>query len=144
MSATAANGGTAGAGAETGTVLSLTALWVADLDRAVDFYVGACGFTDGERFTGRGFEAAVVRAGAAGLELMIPTGADAGPGREHGTMFNKIVLSVDDAEARLAAAVDRGGEVAMPATPIEQYGLVIGMVRDPDGYLVEMTQTLTR
>ena len=142
MSATASDGGTSGTSVETGTVLSLTALWVADLDRSVNFYIGALGFTEGTRFTGQGFEAAVVRAGTGGLELMVPTGDDAEPRREYGTMFNKIVLSVDDVETRLSAAADHGGEVAMPATPIEQFGLVIGMIRDPDGYLVEITRKL--
>lgn len=126
----------------TATELSLTALNVADLDRAVRFYVGALGFTEGNRFSAAGFDAAIVRAGAGGLEFMLPTGESAGHPREHGQMFGKLVLSVDDVEARVAAAVDHGGEVVMPATPVAQFGLVIGMVRDPDGYLVEMTQSL--
>lgn len=125
------------------TVLSLTALWVADLDRAVDFYVGGCGFTEASRFPGRGFEAAILRAGDAGLELMVPvsdsSGDSAAASRDAGG-FNKLVLTVDDVEARLAAATEHGGTVEMPATTVEQYGLVIGMVRDPDGYLVEMTR----
>lgn len=129
---------------QSGTTLVLTALWVADLDRAVRFYTGACGFTEGERFSSQGFDAAMVRAGTAGLELMLPTGDKAEVDRTHGTMFNKIVLSVDDAEARVAAAVEHGGELVMPATPIEHFGVVLGMVRDPDGYLVEMTQPLPR
>lgn len=132
------------AGHETGTVLSLTALWVADLDRSVNFYVDACGFTEGARFPSRDFEAALVHAGAAGLELMIPTGDEGPQRREHGQMFNKIVLSVDDVAARLDAAVAHGGEIAMPATLVEQHGLVIGMARDPDGYQVEMTQRITQ
>lgn len=126
----------------TATELSLTALNVTDLDRAVSFYVGALGFTEGNRFSAAGFDAAVVRAGSSGLELMLPTGESAGHPREHGQMFGKLVLSVDDVEARVAAAVDHGGEEMMPATPVAQFGLVIGMVRDPDGYLVEMTQKL--
>lgn len=126
----------------TATEFSLTALNVADLDRAVRFYVGALGFTEGERFSATGFDAAIVRAGAAGLEFMVPTGASTGRRREHGQMFGKIVVSVDDAEARVASAAEHGGEVVMPATPVPQFGLVIGMVRDPDGYLVEMTQRL--
>ena len=126
----------------TATELSLTALTVADLDRAVRFYVSALGFTEGNRFSAADFDAAIVRAGTSGLEFMLPTGEPAGRSREHGQMFGKIVLSVDDVEARVAAAMEHGGETVMPATPVEQFGLVIGMVRDPDGYLVEMTQRL--
>lgn len=126
----------------TATEFSLTALNVADLDRAVRFYVGALGFTEGDRFSSAGFDAAIVRAGTSGLELMVPTGEAAGRPREHGQMFGKLVLSVDDVEARTASAAGHGGEVVMPATEVAQFGMIIGMVRDPDGYLVEMTQRL--
>lgn len=140
MSAATSRAGTGAAGEASGTVLSLTALWVADLDRSVRFYVDSCGFTEGARFPSRGFEAALVHAGTSGLELMLPTGHEVGREREHGQMFNKIVLSVDDVDARLTAAVEHGGEIVMSATVVEQFGMVLGMVRDPDGYLVEMTQ----
>ncbi|WP_314036334.1 VOC family protein [Dietzia sp. CH92] len=126
----------------TTTELSLTALNVADLDRAVRFYVDALGFTEGDRFSAGEFDAAIVRAGAGGLELMLPTGESAGRSREHGQMFGKLVLSVDDVEARVASAAGHGGEVVMPATEVARFGMIIGMVRDPDGYLVEMTQRL--
>lgn len=126
----------------TATELSLTALNVADLDRAVRFYVGALGFTEGNRFSTADFDAAIVRAGTSGLELMLPTGESAGHPREHGQMFGKLVLSVDDVETRAASAVEHGGEVVMPATKVAQFGMVIGMVRDPDGYLVEMTERM--
>lgn len=124
----------------TDTTLSLTALNVVDLDRAVRFYVGALGFAEGDRFTTAEFDAAIVNAGAAGLELMLPKGEPAGRPREHGQMFGKLVLSVDDVEARVSRSVDHGGEVVMPATEVAHFGLIIGIVRDPDGYLVEITQ----
>ncbi|MGW0023519.1 VOC family protein [Rhodococcus sp. NPDC003383] len=122
------------------TTMSLTALRVADLDRAVEFYIRGCGFVHDKDLTTPAFRAAIVRAGVAGLELVLPTdgGADAAP--DHGNMLVKIVVNTTDTEAQMADACAHGGTEVTPATGLEAYGMVIGSVRDPDGYLVEFVQ----
>jgi len=125
---------------DTQTLLSLTALRVADLARSAEFYIRGCGFVHDKNLDTPHFRASIVRAGAAGLELVLPTGAAAETPPEHGNMFAKIVLNVDDVDGRMADACRHGGVEETPATKLEAYGMVIGTVRDPDGYLVEFVQ----
>ncbi|MBM7459516.1 VOC family protein [Rhodococcus coprophilus] len=121
------------------TTLSLSALRVADLDRATEFYVRGCGFVHDKDLTTPAFRATIVRAGAAGLELMLPTdgGADE---PEHGNMLVKIVVNTPDAQAQMTRACEHGGAEVAPATRLDAYDMVVGTVRDPDGYLVEFVQ----
>ncbi|OWY80264.1 VOC family protein [Rhodococcus sp. BUPNP1] len=127
---------------ETGTptLLSLTALRVADLGRSAEFYTRGCGFAHDKDLDTPTFRASIVRAGAAGLELVVPTGIEGETPHEHGNMFVKIVLNTDDVEGRMSTACRHGGVEEAPATELEAYGMVIGTVRDPDGYLVEFVQ----
>ncbi|MBF4479405.1 lactoylglutathione lyase [Rhodococcus rhodochrous J3] len=125
---------------DTQTLLSLTALRVADLERSAEFYIRGCGFVHDKDLDTPTFHASIVRAGAAGLELVLPTGIDGETPHDHGHMFVKIVLNTDDVEGRMADACRHGGVEETPATKLEAYGMVIGTVRDPDGYLVEFVQ----
>ncbi|MBF0662070.1 MAG: VOC family protein [Rhodococcus sp.] len=122
------------------TLLSLTALRVADLERSAEFYIRGCGFVHDKDLDTPHFRAKIVRAGAGGLELVLPTGADGDTPHEHGNMLVKIVLNTDDVEGRMADACSHGGVEETSATKLEAYGMVIGTVRDPDGYLVEFVQ----
>lgn len=122
------------------TTMSLTAIRVADLDRAVEFYVQGCGFVYEKDLTTSTFRATIVRAGAAGLELVLPTDGAAGETPDHGNMLVKIVTNTTDARARMADACAHGGTEVTPPTRLEAYDMVIGIVRDPDGYLVEFVQ----
>ncbi|MBF6387734.1 VOC family protein [Nocardia farcinica] len=116
--------------------LSLTAIRVADLARATEFYTAGCGFVEENAVATDAFDAVILRAGAAGIELIAPRGESAPP--EHGTMFTKLVCHADDVAAVMAAACAHGGAEEMPATALERFGgRTIGMVRDPDGYLLE-------
>lgn len=118
--------------------LSLTAIRVTDLARSAEFYAAGCGFTRESAFSTDTFDAVILRAGRAGLELITPHGAPAP--LEHGTMLVKLVLGSTDVAALLAAACAHGGTEEMPATTSERFGgRTIGMVRDPDGYLIEVT-----
>ena len=69
--------------------LSLTAIRVSDLARSVEFYTKGCGFEMEREFTTPSFTAAIVRAGSAGLELILPTDGTASEPAEHGDMLCK-------------------------------------------------------
>lgn len=122
------------------TTMSLSALRVTDLDRAVEFYVRGCGFVHDKDLTTSTFRAVIVRAGAAGLELVVPTdgGADAVP--DHGNMLVKVVVNTTDIREQMARACAHGGVEVTPVTTLDGYDMTIGTVRDPDGYLVEFVQ----
>ena len=115
--------------------LSLTAIRVTDLARSAQFYT-ACGFVEETSFSTDTFDAVILRAGTAGVELIAPHGDPAAP--DHGTMFTKLVVNTEDVAGLLAAACAHGGTEEMPATTLARFGRTIGKVRDPDGYLVEV------
>lgn len=121
--------------------LSLTALRVSDLERAQRFWVEGCGFPLRSSFSTQNFDAAIVGAdGTAGLELVREHESTIAPGTPGG--FWKIVLASDDVTAAQNRLVEHGGSVVMEAQPLEHLdGLVIGIVKDPDGYLVELVQS---
>lgn len=122
------------------TMLSLTAVRVSDLALSVEFYTQGCGFEHDRDLTTPDFNASIVRAGAAGLELIRPIGESADAPVDHGNMFVKTVLNVVGVEQRMAEASAHGGVEVMPATRIAAYGMTIGTMRDPDGYLVEFVE----
>lgn len=120
------------------STLSLTAIRVTDLPRSAAFYLHGCGFVHERDLETTTFRASIVRAGAAGLELLAPASPEPA---EPGNALVKLVLAVDDAAAAVAAACAHGGTMEMSPTLLEKYGTVIGTVRDPDGHLVEFVQT---
>lgn len=122
------------------SVLSLTALRVSDLERATDFYTRGCGFVVDKDLETPTFRATIVRAGAAGVELVLPTDGSADDAPVHGNMLVKLVVNTSDIRARMADACERGGTEVTPVTRLDAYDMVIGTVRDPDGYLVEFVQ----
>lgn len=117
---------------------SLGAIRVGDLDRSLDFYTGGCGFVLEKRFTTPAFEAAIVRAGVAGVELIVPHGESATERPDHGNMLQKFVLNTPDPAAVMRRACEFGGSEVSPATEYPAYGMTIGVLADPDGYLLEL------
>jgi catechol 2,3-dioxygenase-like lactoylglutathione lyase family enzyme len=121
--------------------LSLTALRVTDLDRSRRFWAEGCGMPVRSSFSTPKFDAVLVgREGAAGLELVRQHGGEQGPVGAGGG-FWKVVLSTGDAAAAVRRAAEHGGTVVRSAQALEHLGgLVLGLVEDPDGYLVEFVQ----
>lgn len=119
-----------------------TVLIVSDLDRALDFYIDILGIPLGHRAGGY----AQLRTGATRLSLYtreamqetlgspIRAPDRAAPGFEIGFI-------VDDVDAVYADFVERGAESAVPPTDRE-WGQRTAYLRDPDGHLVEIVQTV--
>ncbi|MBD0861747.1 VOC family protein [Gordonia sp. zg691] len=121
--------------------LSLTAIRVSDLARSVAFYTRGCGFVMEREFTTPSFTAAIVRAGSAGLELILPA-ETASAVADHGSMLRKFVLNTDDPAAVMSRACALGGTEITAATDHPEYGMTIGVITDPDGYELEFVGRL--
>ncbi|WP_280493336.1 VOC family protein [Nocardia asiatica] len=120
--------------------LSLTAIRVTDLARSAEFYTAGCGFSQERSFATDTFDAVILRAGTAGVELVAPHGAPAAP--DHGTMLVKLVLNTEDVAGLLDSGCAHGGTEEMPATTLARFGgRTIGKLRDPDGYLIEVVSS---
>ena len=71
------------------------------------------------------------------LELTYNFGVDS---YELGTAYGHIALTVDSMEATLAALAEKGIEPERPPYSVREGGSLLGFVRDPDDYRVELIE----
>ena len=113
---------------------------VSDLDRSTDFYTKALGLQEkGKYDLGHMHEVLVGSEGDAVSILLVKyTGRTDAP--EIGTGFEKIVLACDDVAGTYERAMAEGATSQLEPRTIEAMGLTVAMVRDPDGYLIEIVK----
>ena len=113
---------------------------VADVDRALAFYVGLLGMQEQMRFPiGGGVNEVVLGfpdSKGSGLILMFKDAPS--PPVVHGDGYSRFVIRVSDIDAAVAALVERG--VSLQTPPTDAGSLRFAMIRDPDGYLIELLQ----
>lgn len=114
------------------------AVWVADLERAERFYVDGLGLEVTARVeTSELLE--VIVGGHGGSELMLAAMKD-GSQVVGADGFWKVFVDVDDADAAFRRALEAGAAPEAEPQHLEQFGISIALVRDPDGHLVELGQ----
>jgi lactoylglutathione lyase len=113
---------------------------VADLDRSADFYTRGLGLQEkGKYDLGHMHEVLVGTDGDATSILLIKyTSRSEAP--DIGTGYEKIVLLCDDVASAYERALAEGGTSEMEPRTIEAMGITVAMVRDPDGYKVELVE----
>jgi len=113
---------------------------VSDLDRSADFYTRAQGLQEkGKYDLGHMLEVLVGSEGAA-VSILLVKYTDRSEAPEIGTGFEKIVLACDDVAAVYERALAEGGTSQLEPRTIEAMKLTVAMVRDPDGYLIELVK----
>jgi len=118
-----------------------TALWVSDIERTREFYVDALGLTENWSFTGDdGVENVYI--GGDNAEFQFKYDPEGGPDIDSGTMAHVAVGvdSTDETVERLGERVDPLIETA--PTTMDDLGLRVAFVEDPDGYVVELVEEL--
>lgn len=115
------------------TTIGNIALRVADLDRSERFYVDVLGLEVTARV-----QTPDVREVIFGSLLL----ADGGAPNPDGIW--KVFVHTDDSAALYERAVAAGAEAVEPPRHLEQFGVTISFVRDPDGYLLELGQVHPR
>jgi lactoylglutathione lyase len=113
---------------------------VSDLDRSTEFYTRALGLQEtGKYDLGHMHEVLVGTEGDAVSILLIKhTARSEAP--DIGTGYEKIVLACDDVAAVYERAMAEGATSQLEPRTIEAMGLTVAMVRDPDGYLIELVK----
>ena len=123
--------------------LSAVGIGVADLDRSVDFYCGALGMQKTQTFKLPHMEEIIVQhEGRNAVVLMHYTDGSTPNYRDNPV---KLVFYVADAKARTEAIRAAGLEITREAEALPAMGnAIIGMGKDPDGYVIELIQLATQ
>ena len=114
---------------------------VSDLKRSIDFYTRVIGMTKLQRFRLPHMDEMVVgfegRRGSAIVLMHWTDGSDP----SYRDLPIKIVLYVPDPPAVADAIRAEGLEILREPTPIPELGdAVVGLAKDPDGYVIELLQ----
>ena len=118
-----------------------TALWVSDIEQTREFYVDALGLTENWSFTSDdGVENVYI--GGDNAEFQFKYDPEGSPDIDSGTMAHVAVgvESTDETVERLGERVDPPIETA--PTTMDDLGLRVAFVEDPDGYVVELVEEL--
>ncbi|RZV11607.1 lactoylglutathione lyase [Natrinema hispanicum] len=118
-----------------------TALLVSDIERTREFYVDALGLTENWSFTGDdGVENVYI--GGDNAEFQFKYDPEGSPDIDSGTMAHVAVSveSTDETVERLVERVDP--PIQRPPTTMDDLGLRVAFVEDPDGYVVELVEEL--
>ncbi|MFA9417155.1 VOC family protein [Natrinema sp. HArc-T2] len=118
-----------------------TALWVSDIDRTREFYVDALGLTENWSFTGDD-DVENVYIGGDNAEFQFKYDPEGGPDIDSGTMAH-VAVSVDSTDETVERLVERvDPPIQRAPTTMDDLGLRVAFVEDPDGYVVELVEAL--
>lgn len=124
--------------------LSHVAYHVADIERALAFYTGVLGLKEQMRLPlGKGLHEVILGfpdSQSAGVILMWHTEQPAP--RQLGDGYSRFVLNVSDVEAAMQHLAAHDTPVVTPITTVGSFKYA--MVKDPDGYVIELLQLVKR
>lgn len=116
------------------------ALWVSDVDRAVEFYE-TLGLERRWSFTMNDVEN--VYLGDEQGELQLKHDPDrTTPIAPNRADVDHVALTVEDTEAMVERAVDAGASVVTEPTVVEPADAYVAFVEDPEGYTLEFVEAL--
>jgi lactoylglutathione lyase len=114
---------------------------VSDLKRSIDFYTRVLGMTKLQRFKLPYMDEMIVGfEGRRGSAIALMHWTD-GSNPSYQDLPIKVVLYVPDPQAAADAIRAEGLEITREPTPIPELGdAVVGLAKDPDGYVIELLQ----
>jgi lactoylglutathione lyase len=115
---------------------------VDDLDRSVEFYTKALGLEEKMKFDAGELHEVFVSGEGDGPAILLVKHADRTDAPVPWSGFEKIVFVTDDVGALHERVVAGGGESVRAPFAIEKMGIRIAVVRDPDGYVLELIEQL--
>lgn len=119
--------------------LGATGIGVSDLQRSATFYKAALGLKQVQTFSLPHMDEIVLaHEGRTAVVLMHWTDGSA---RNYADAPVKLVFYVTDPVAVMDRVVAAGGRLLLPPTALPQLGgAVVGLAKDPDGYVIELLQ----
>jgi lactoylglutathione lyase len=112
---------------------------VTDLERTVKFYE-ALGLQNTSRTDLDDVKEAIVENPDKGGKLQLAQRLDERGPIDMGNAFWKLYVATNDIARMFGDAVANGAETVTPPTRMDRWPMTVGFVKDPDGYLVELTQ----
>jgi lactoylglutathione lyase len=119
-----------------------SAVWVADIDRTLAFYVDGLGLERSSEFVGGDGERNVFVAGGSGTEIQFRYDPDREVSDESGTDgFDHFAVEVADVDAEVDRLVaETGCPVRREPFDADVAGARVAFVEDPDGYVIELLE----
>jgi len=114
-------------------------IFVRDLDESTKFYE-ALGLSNTSRTDLGEIKEAIVENPAKGGKLQLAQRIDQDGPLDMGNAFWKLYVATNDIEKMFADATAAGGEVVTEPVRLERWPMSIAFVKEPSGYLVELTQ----
>jgi lactoylglutathione lyase len=112
---------------------------VANLERSVDFYTRVLGMKKQQTFKLPHMDEVVV--GYEGRTAVVLMHYTDGSVQHYKDNPVKLVFTVTDAKALANAIRADGGEITREPEPLPDFGnTIIGLAKDPDGYVIELMQ----
>jgi len=113
---------------------------VSDLDRSTEFYTRGLGLVEKGKYDLGHMLEVIVGSENEAVSIFLIKYTDRSEPPELGTGFEKLVLACDDVAATYERAMAEGATSQLEPRTIESMGLTVAMVRDPDGYLIELVK----
>jgi lactoylglutathione lyase len=113
---------------------------VDDLDRSAEFYTAALGLEEKGKFDLGDMHEVLVGGENDTSALLLVKHSTRTEAPEPGSGFEKIALLTGDVSGAYERAVAQGGTSVSEPRTIEKLGIKIALVRDPDGYLLELIE----
>ena len=113
---------------------------VSDLDRSADFYTRGLGLYEKGKYDLGPMPEVLVGTDGDAVSILLVRYTARNEAPEIGTGFEKIVLACDDVAGAYERALAEGGTSEVEPRTVESMGLTVAMVRDPDGYLIELVK----
>lgn len=122
-------------------LIGMVSYRVANIERALAFYVDVLGMRERMRLDGMGDgerELVLEFPGSPGAVVMLMWNDNFSRPYEVGTGYNRLTILVSDVRAALRHVVAHGAPVLIAVT--EANGVHFAIVSDPDGYMIELLQ----
>jgi len=121
------------------TTIGNIAINVSDVERSERFYVDVLGLEVLHRIDTPEVVWLIVGSSTGGSQLILAHHPDGGPVSPGGGLW-KVFVSTDDVHDLFRRATDAGAEVVNEPFRLEQFGVTLAFVHDPDGHLIELGQ----
>jgi lactoylglutathione lyase len=119
-----------------------TGYHVTDLARSLDFYTRVLGLVETTRYEFPGVTEVLLKyEDALAAPAVVLVHRDDAPGPfDHGNAYGRLIVTVPDVTSLCEQVRAEGLDIEMEPFALEDQGLVIAMVKDPDGFAIELVQ----